>query len=498
VPDMSGAVTLFPIPQSFVVPQIGQSFDLLGGRAGAAAAFDAGDQLVRTTPSTAGGSKFFYIKDANSFSEAMTFSMKTGGGGWGASYGMTADASALLQTSSLTQSIHFRGVGQASQAVIMPDVALSPAAAKILAQGMAAFTQRFGTHFVAGYVYGKSCYLSYELNFSTLSLATQFSGSFSESESIAGFSEDMQTKITNTLNESKSSCHFSVAFSYRGFDSVVSPANMADLAKVMTDYGAASGDSTPVLLVIYPWTYLDQVNAASSAGLPINDPLQDLALLTNKLIYLKQSSQNFIDADRFAGGTQWNAIRAAVQPVQKELDHIQTYLQSCNANSTAVTEAAVDKFAPAEPLADQMNTALARSYIAFSVSVGGWNWTTLAAADELTPQSQALHLSADGHQLATVYNDQSKGVWFDLSAVHNLCSVPNANIVVGITPDATSGTLVAWCISTAGNPNGHVSPSLKLFGSTNSRSVDDPDNTAKLYWHVNENGVDITLNLCPV
>jgi hypothetical protein len=493
VSGSSGAVTLFAIPQNFVIPEVGQSFDLLGGQAGEAIALEAGSDQLQKTPNPGGGSKFFYVKDADTFSDAMTFSMKAGGGGWGASYGMTADASALVQTSSLTQSIHFRGVAHTTQSVVKPNATLSADAAKILAQGMDAFTQRYGTHFVAGYIYGKSCNLSFNLNFSTLDLATKFSSSFSESETAAGFGESMEASITNTMNSTKSSCSYSVESSYRGFISV-SPQSMTDLAKVVADYDAASGDIGAVLLIIYPWTYLDQVNDAAF-GLPMNDALQELAGLTNKLIYIKQSGQNFIDGGRFAGGSQWKAITSAGQPVQKELDGILGYLQSCNASGTAVTEAAVDNFAPAEPLADQMNTALRRFCLAFSVGEPAWPGP-LAAADELAPQAQAFQMLYNGHLLSTVYNDQSKGVWFDVLGSHNLFMVPSAGVVMGFTTDPDKGQLVGWCVS--GPEAGQVSAPLTIQGSTNSRSLDDPNNTAKLYWPINQAGVELKITLCPV
>jgi hypothetical protein len=495
---MSGTVTLFPIPQSAVVPAVGQCFNLLSGQMGEAIALDDGrGQLVKTANS-GGGSKFFYVKDANTFSDAMSFSMKAGGGGWGASYGMTADASALVQTSALTQSIHFRGVAHTTQSVVSPKAALSADAAQKLAQGMDAFTQTYGTHFVAGYIYGKNCNLSFNLNFSTLAVATTFSSSFSESETAAGFGENMQASISNTMKTTNSSCSFTVESNYRGFASV-SPQSMTDLAKVVADYDAAAGDTTAVLLIIYPWTYLDQVTAAS-LGLPMNDAVQELAALTNKLLYIKQSGQTFIDGGRFAGASQLKAITRTGQSVQKELDGILGYLQSCNADATAVTQAGVDRFPAAEPLADQMNTALRRFCLAFSVATPDWGiapeWAQLAAAEELAPQSNALQLLDNGHHLSTVYNDHTKGVWFDISGSHNLCAVPSAGLVMGFTSDPDKHDLVGWCY--LGPEAGQVSPPLDIGGRTNARSLDDPDNTAKLYWPISEPGANLQITLCPV
>jgi hypothetical protein len=494
---MSGAITLFPIPRNFVVPAIGQSFDLLGGQPGEAIALGVDSGQLQTTPSKGGGSKYFYLKDASSFSDALTFSMSTGGGGWGANYGMTADASALVHTTSLTQSIHFRGTAQTTQSMVKPDVALSADAAAILVDGPDAFVKRYGTHFVAGYVYGKSCNLSYHLNFSTLDLATKFAASYSESGSALGFSESTQASITNALTTSQSSCQFSVESSYRGFKST-SPQSMTDLAKVLAAFDEDAGDSTAIFLVICPWTYLNKINAAF--GLPINEALGDLAVLTNKLIYIKQTAQDFINSNRYAGGSQWKAITDAQQPVQKELDEILEFLQTCNSKGQTVTEEDINNFAPAEPLLDQMNTALQRFCVAFSVVVDeGLFALQIAAADQLAPQSQAFQLLYANHLLKTLYNDQVKGVWFDWSAgSNNICSIPNVSLVMGFTTDPASGTLVGWCIAPDDWTSARTSASIKIQGSTNSRSLDDSSNTAKLYWPLEDKGVKLTVTICPV
>jgi hypothetical protein len=489
MPDLSSAITLFPIPKKFIVPPIGQSFDLVGGQPKDTIALHVSANRLEKTPSEAGGSKYFHLKDTNALSDALQFSMSAGGGGWGASYGMTADASALLQTSSLTQTIHFRAVAQKSQAMVTPETALSADAAKLLNEGIEIFTQRYGTHFVAGYVYGKRCNLSYHLNFSTRDLATKFSATFSESTSEFGFSESMKTSITNALTTSHSSCSFGVESDYRGFEPV-SPQSITDLAKVVADYDKAAGDTAPILLVICPWTYLDQVSG--KFGLPIDDTLANLAILTNKLIMIRQSGQNFIDSGRFAGDSQWKAILNAGRPVQKELDDILALLRKCNTSGQPVTRDAIDGFAPAEPLADQMNTALQRFCLAFSVAAGP-DWFPVSAAEELAPQSQALHLN--GQVLSTLYNTQFKGVWFDCAGSHNICS--HAGAVLGFTVDPAGGTLVGWLAPSSGD-YGRVSPALRIQGSTNSRSLDDVGNAAKLYWPVEVQGMPFKVALSPV
>lgn len=280
------------------VPAIGQSFDLVNGGLGQAVALDPPtDEELNTVPLNAAVSNYFYVYDADSFSDAFSFSMQAGGGGWGASYGMAAEASALLQTSSLSQSIHFRGVKQKQQSIVKSNVALSAEATKVLAKGLAAFVEKYGTHFVAGYVYGQRCNLSYNMNFSTMALATQFSASFSDSSSELGFSDSMQASINNALQKSSSQCQYTVDSDTRGFASSA-PSSMADLATTLSEYNAASDADTPILLIVRPWTYLDAVDG--TFGLSSNDSLSQLADLMNKYVYIQQTCQNFLDSNSFA------------------------------------------------------------------------------------------------------------------------------------------------------------------------------------------------------
>jgi hypothetical protein len=124
----------------------------------------------------------------------------------------------------------------------------------------------------------------------------------------------------------------------------------------------------------------------------------------------------------------------------------------------------------------------------------------IAPADELTPQSQAFQVSDNGRLLSTLYNNQSKGVWFDWSGVHTICSIPAypvGDVIVGFTEDAVGGILECWCVSSGGD-NPHTASPIKIQGSTNSLSLQDENNTAKMYWRQTEQVIDITVTLGPV
>jgi hypothetical protein len=68
---------------------------------------------------------------------------------------------------------------------------------------------------------------------------------------------------------------------------------------------------------------------------------------------------------------------------------------------------------------------------------------------------------------------------------------------MGFTVDPAGGTLVGWLAPTSGAP-GRVSAALRIQGSTNSRSLDDANNAAKLYWPVELGGIPFKVALSPV
>jgi hypothetical protein len=272
------------------------------------------DELL-VTHTLSSQSQYFYIKDSSSFADAFHFSLSAGGGGWGSSYGMTADASALLQTSSLSQTIQFRGVMKQWQAIVAGDMPLAPDAAKILSQGTDAFTAAYGTHFVAGYIYGRSCNLSYNLNFSTLYLATEFSASYNEKVSELGFSESLQTSFSNALQRSNSSCQFTVSSYLQGFEAPA-PNDLASLEEVRKQYAPAGHDpgkdpydptATPIFYVVYPWSYLAAVRSVS--GLGLGSTVAQLAALVNRLTHIANSCDQFLGSNAYAGATQLAAVR---------------------------------------------------------------------------------------------------------------------------------------------------------------------------------------------
>jgi hypothetical protein len=484
----------FPISMNDTVPSIGQSFDLVNGVAGQVVALDSlTSGQFDVVPLKAGGSTYFYVYDADSFSDAFSFSMQAGGGGWGASYGMAASASALLKTSSLSQSIHFRGVKQQQQSVVKPNAALSAEATEVLKQDVPTFVKKYGTHFVAGYVYGQRCTLSYNMNFSSLAFASQFFASFNESTSELGFSDSMQAAINNALQKSSSQCQYTVDSDTRGFISDA-PSSITELATVLSQYNAASNVDTPILLIIRPWTYLEAVDGAF--GLPTNNYLSQLAKLMNKYVFIQQTCQNFIDSSLFAGTTQLTNLKSTGKKAGTAADAITARLDQLNAEGQPATQSDVDDIAYASPesLLDRMNNELARFWLAIAGSTGSPD--IVKPANELAQQKSSVTVSTDKLSLQT----KESGVYFDWSqpAVHGIFTINDGGNdfyvgTMGFNLDADQGTLKMWWRTNTGDMT--YSDPKKIRGIDTALGPSDPLNNDRLAW--NSPGTSIRLAICP-
>ena len=96
--DGSGSDFIFQVSAG-IIPTIGTGFDAIGGETMDAAGFASpGPAGLVTQQRDTHESKYFAIYDASSMEDAANFDMETSGGGWGASEGMTFDASARVKT----------------------------------------------------------------------------------------------------------------------------------------------------------------------------------------------------------------------------------------------------------------------------------------------------------------------------------------------------------------------------------------------------------------
>ena len=376
-PALGSGALLFPLTQDQAAPAIGQSFDPISGTAPAVVGFDPpqdGDlnSLARVNDK----SKYFLIYDASTFADATDFDLETSGGGWGASVGMSFQASSRVQSSSTTYTIHLNAAATSSQATVKSETHLSKAAAALLKSGIDKFTEKYGTHFVAGYIYGKACKLSYHMKFSALSVKEKFQASYSESTSELGFSDSLSTSLSNALSLSNTSCTVDFESNGIGFD-YDPPKNIPDLATIAAAYGSAEKLS-PVAIVVLPWSFLAEVSDAMGTDLAGNP---DLADLVNDLVYIQASCGNFIERQLYTGNTQFQNVGAVRAKAGAEITAILGLLSAANKAGATVTASndgtqvtvqvgkkPPQSFALAQPLQDEMNSALAHFVLSWLAS----------------------------------------------------------------------------------------------------------------------------------
>jgi hypothetical protein len=196
---------LFPTRQGESLPLIGQGFDLIGGQAVARTAFDPPPAKEMDTNQREGGnSAYFAIYDKETFSEAAKFDFDTSGGGWGVQTGMSLSASARVDSTSTTFTVHLNAAKTVSQSIVKASTKLSHQGATDLRSLEASgFVTKYGTHFIAGYVYGKSCKASYNMRFSSLDMMLAFTATYTESGSELGFSDSSKASLSSATATSK-------------------------------------------------------------------------------------------------------------------------------------------------------------------------------------------------------------------------------------------------------------------------------------------------------
>lgn len=329
-------ISIFPVTRGQALPQIGQGFDIVKCEPLASNGLAAQPPMT-DAPLQLGDEQFFSIYDHSTFQDALAFDISTSGGGWGAEEGMCASASARFSTSSTSYIIQFNAAKTSRQTLINASATLSDAAKTILTtQGAGKFIDRYGAYFVAGYIFGRSCKASYNIQFSTTEMMTSFKASFSESASELGFSEKTSTDISNALSKSNTTAQTSASQNSIGFDAR-SVAQLSDLEALIKEYDAAPipADAAVSVLVL-PWEYLEQVNTIMSASLDM-DTLATVARLLNALTFIRSTADDFIQREQFVGGTQLLAIRTARQQAQDQADQIKDILSQAAATQAQVS-----------------------------------------------------------------------------------------------------------------------------------------------------------------
>lgn len=492
---------LFPAKQGQQLPIIGQGFDLIGAQAIAASAFDppaASEMNVNVRENS--NSKYFAIFDKETFNDAAEFDYQTSGGGWGVQAGMSFSASSRVDSTSTTFTVHLNAAKTISQCVVKAGVMLSPQAAiDLKSLGIGGFIAKYGTHFVAGYVFGKSCKASYNMSFHSLDMMLAFTAQYNESGSELGFSESTKANLANLTQTSQTKYTESVEANCVGFNAV-SPGNFADLITLKRQYDeAAPSEKTAVSVIVLPWQYLDQLNQSSS-GLKCNNS-DAVNTLLNDLTYIAGSSKKFVANRLYAGHTQLQNLRGVQARAEREQDSILKIVADSTASGTPVTVEDGDQlsvngtlFPYAQDLLDDLKFAMEHFAISWKTQIaGGANrlYTELKSLNGSPIQVSPDGFTVDGtggtyFTWSIEGNDAWEGTRNTQTMSYSLAHFNAFPWNLAIVLDRENGTIQCWGRgpdqTLAQNPR---SPVQVIRGSACSKRADDPTNSEALVWEGN-------------
>lgn len=359
----------FPVT-NHVCPPIGQAFDLLAGLPLDYAGVDSPpDSMLISQKVELGGSKVSVVRDASSFTSALSGQLNMAGSGWGASVGMSLSYSSFSATNSSTISMNLDAFQSRTQVLLTPDAQLSADAASLLKSDPAGFALKYGDYFVAGYVYGKRCSAAYLMKFDSEAAKDSFSAQLSASYSGVTFSASMSAAIQSAQTSSHSRFESDTTCQFAGFEANT-PSTLDQIATFEDLYEKAPiSDSAPIKIIVMPWHYLRCVS--DGKGLLQNDALDQLVDMVNKLGYIERTCENFVERSLYTGAQQLRAVKSVRAAAASQLEAITTFLREISKTNTQVTDQDLEKFPEVEPLMDQMNFALTHFVLAFKVKLSG-------------------------------------------------------------------------------------------------------------------------------
>jgi hypothetical protein len=495
----------FPISDTLPCPPIGSGFDLIAGTPLDHAALDSDDAaLLRFTNVNAGNSQFAMTRDTASYSQAISMQLDVAGSGWGASVGLSLSQSSFSASNSSAVTINLDAFESPRQSMVRADAPLLQKAMDLLTSDPAEFALKYGTHFVAGYVYGKRCSLAFNMRFSSEEEKNSFAAKLTASYSGVDFSASMSAAISEARTSSQTSFSTSTVHNYAGFSGGI-PATLEDIEQVRKDYKAApTGDAAPIKLIVLPWNYLAVVD--DDAGLASSPEFKTVVSIVNKLSYVMRSCDAYVDAELYAGHSQLTAIQTVKSEAQAEFEAIRDFLKSISKTGTPVTAADVARFPDAAPLIDRLNFALTNFVLAFKVRI--------ASTDD---DCNSFINDIDGEQFKLVGNtfDGSKGCYLDWSLkgndswavtsgtttmAHSIArTIKSGGLTANIQVilDRETGSMQIWRGGQGEKIEENArSPSVKIRGSVNALPCDDKNNRSGiLNW---SGGRDLMVSVSPI
>lgn len=336
---------VFPVVQGQELPLIGTGFDLVEGNPMSLLALKDNPPMESKSFGPIANSQYCSIYDNSTFQVAVDFDANTSGGGLGVQSGMCIDASTRVNVRSTSFIIEFNGAETNGQATVNSNAGLENGAQDLLDKGQyAEFFERYGTHFVAGYLFGKSCKASYNLQFSSKDMVEKFTASFTESAATPGFSEDTAAKITSAFSASHTTANLSASQRSLGFNAPI-VSDITSLRALIDAYGNSSSEkgTTPISILVMPWQYIAAIADKINSGINCDD-IETVTKLMNCYIYIKNTADKFIDDQLYTGATQYKSVAKVESDAKGYLEALNSLITSAVAKSTKINVSDTDPY----------------------------------------------------------------------------------------------------------------------------------------------------------
>jgi hypothetical protein len=487
-------IYIFPLAHDHPVPEVGFGFDLVGG---GPIALQALTQTPSMNPKDldGGDSQYFSIYDNTTFQTAIEFDASTSGGGLGVQSGMCVSASARMDTSNTSFTIQFNGAKTTKQTIVSASAGLTDDALQCLKnQGPGKFVEKYGTYFVAGYIYGKSCKASYSLQFSSMDMAVTFAASFNESGTELGFSSKISASIQSSLSASHTQATVSASQNSLGFNAPT-VSDIASLQALITAYDNISPtDDSPISILVMPWQYLSAVDKVLS-GINCVGDFKLVTDLMNNYLYIKNTANNFINNRLYTGNTQLTNVRTIESKASDEFQRLSKLIDSAAATRSKITiengaNLVVNgvSFPHAEAMIDTLNFSITRFALSWKAWVGpGYPLsTTMTTLDGSPVPVSSDHLTVDG-SAGTYFtwsidgNSDWAGTNGTQSMSYAIASLPSGwNMAIVL--DRALGTLHCVCRG-VGQPladNPVSKPPITIRGNSNAKPCTDLTNPTRI------------------
>ncbi|GAB5527233.1 MAG: hypothetical protein Roseis2KO_51050 [Roseivirga sp.] len=350
-------------PCSDLSPElIGTGYDPIKGVAKGKVGFDhkLADMVESTDNPNSSDVQRHYVYDSESVQTSISYSQKAQGGFLGlggASESTSAKFSANFVKDTeniLFQWHHHHGEKKIDINTRNQDI-FNPEALKLIKScdengDGKEFFNVYGTHFIAGYIYGAACTLSYSMTFASASLAASFHQKVKESAGAFGIGESTQEKINATCEAMSLNNQFETDAQFTGNYQMGVLQDLDDMERELENYKqyVKSDDNSKTIIsyIIAPWTMLGSVQEAFGrpleTNMATNNYSQELSDEADKLNHVKECAGSFLSKRLYMGETQYKAIKSLRDEAEAMIDQINKTLTDAFSNYRSVTKNDVD------------------------------------------------------------------------------------------------------------------------------------------------------------